>query len=77
MQQMLRRRVPAMLKWWFLFVFDSAAVVCALWATCLFFAAEWNDLSPEGNPPTWDVDGLMAIGCIFAFAALLSAIIPG
>jgi hypothetical protein len=67
MQQMLRRRVPAMLKWWFLF----------LWATCLFFAAEWNDLSPEGNPPTWDVDGLMAIGCIFAFAALLSAIIPG
>ncbi len=69
--------VAAMLKWGHLFVSDSAAVVSALWATFLFFAAEQFDVSPDGTPPTWEADGFMAVGCICAFAALLSAMIPG
>ena len=69
--------VFAVLKWWLLFAFDSAAVACAVWATLLFFAAEGIDVSPDGTPPTWEADGFMAVGCICAVAALLSAIIPG
>jgi hypothetical protein len=59
-----------MLKWWLLFVFDSAAVVSALWATFLFFAAERIDVSSDGTPPTWEADGFMAVGCICALERL-------
>jgi hypothetical protein len=63
----------AMLKLWLLFVLDLAAIVCALRAAPLMFAAQ-----PLNATPTWDASeaaGFMCVGCICAFAAFLVAVL--
>ncbi len=61
-----------------LFVFDLAAIVCALRAASLIFTVKRIYLPPDGAQQAWtmsEASGFMAVGCFCAFAALLTAVL--
>jgi hypothetical protein len=66
------------LKWLLLFVFNLAAIVCALRAASLIFTVQRIYLPRNGAPATWEMSeaaGFMSVGCFCAFAALLVAVL--
>jgi hypothetical protein len=63
-----------------LFVFDLAAIVCALRAASLIFTVQRIYVPPEGPRSAWEMSeasGFLAVGCICAFGALLVAVFAG
>jgi hypothetical protein len=66
------------MKWLLLFVFNLAAIVCALRAASLIFSVRRIYLPRNGAQATWEMSeaaGFMAVGCFCAFAALLVAVL--
>jgi hypothetical protein len=66
------------LKWLLLFVFNLAAIVCALRAASLIFTVRRIYLPRNGAQATWEVSeasGFLIVGCFCAFAALLVAVL--
>jgi hypothetical protein len=66
------------LKWLLLFVFNLAAILCALRAASLIFTVRRIYLPRNGVQATWEMSeatGFMSVGCICAFAALLVAVL--
>ncbi len=61
-----------------LFVFDLAAIVCALRAASLIFTVKRVYVPPDGAQLAWKMSeaaGFMSVGCFCAFAALLAAVL--
>ncbi len=66
------------MKWLLLFVFNLAAIVCALRAASLIFGVQRIYLPRNGTQSTWEMSeaaGFMSVGCICAFAGLLVAVL--
>jgi hypothetical protein len=66
------------MKWLLLFVFNLAAIVCALRAVSLIFSVRRIYLPHNGAQSTWEMSeaaGFISVGCICAFVALLVAVL--
>jgi hypothetical protein len=66
------------MKWLLLFVFNLAAIVCALRAASLLFSLRRIYLPRNGAQSTWEMSeasGFLIVGCICAHAALLVAVL--
>jgi hypothetical protein len=66
------------MKWLLLFVFNLAAIVCALRAASLISRVERIYLPRNGAQETWEMSeasGFLIVGCFCAFAALLVAVL--
>jgi hypothetical protein len=54
------------MKWLLLFVFNLAAIVCALRAASLIFTVRRIYLPPDSTQATWEMSeaaGFMSVGC--------------